>query len=212
MSIRGTRVLLIGATTRAGQGLVEALLALGAEVIATGALRTELDQLVADMHQHERLHQADVDPTSPEALARVMVDVSRSAPLDVILVVLEAGPPGPLASKEPRKALRGMIEHTFETACWALRTGVATLARTGGGRIVVLTDGPGTPDPEAPIRAAAGAAVRVLIESNQKPVAAQGIGLLGVSTHAFHGRPAALAERVLEFLDPDHPLPVEPFV
>lgn len=212
MSIRGTRVLLIGATTRAGQGLVEALLALGAEVIATSPIRTQLDQLSAEMHQHERLHQADVDATSPEALLRVMRDVTASAPLNVIVLVLEAGPPGALASKQPRKALRGMVEHTFETACWVLRTGVATLAKSGGGRILVVTEGPGLPNPEAPIRAAMGAAVRTLIESNQKPLADQGIGLLGVSTLAFQGRPAALAERVLEFVDPDHALPVEAFV
>lgn len=205
-------MLVIGATTRVGHGLVEALLAMGAEVIATSPVRTQLDQLSADMHQHERLRQADLDPTDADALLRLMTDASRDAPLDSIVLVLESSTPWASATRDPQKALRRMIESTFESACWVLRAGVTTMAKARRGRIIVLTEGTGMPDPETPIQAAMATAVRTLIESNRTPVAAQGVGLLGLSTHAFQSRPAALAERVLDFIDPEQPLPSEAFI
>ena len=173
MAIRGTRVLVIGATSPAGHGLVEALLAMGAEVIATASVRTQLDQLAADMHQHERLRQADVDATSADALRAIMRDVTRKAPLDSVVLVLESGSPWSAASRDPQAALRGLIESTFESACWVLRAAVTEMANAGGGRIIMITDGTGRPDAKAPIQAALASAVRTLLESNRAPVAAQ---------------------------------------
>ena len=69
-----------GVTGGLGPALVEAFLALGAEVLATGRRRTALDDLRAGVSHHERLHTAECDvgdAEGTEALLKVGVSAVK---------------------------------------------------------------------------------------------------------------------------------------
>lgn len=108
MGLRGMHVLLFGACCEAGQRATEALLALGAEVVAADLLRTRLEQLRADLGQHERLHVAECDANAVDAARALLADVSRDRPLSALVVAsgAEAGPPPALL-----EGLRHMQPH-----------------------------------------------------------------------------------------------------
>lgn len=94
MAIRGARVLIFGATLPPGRRLVEAYLALGAEVVAADTLRTRLEELRAEMGQHERLWVAE---SGGEAgMEALFADVARDEPIDVAVLVAESAAPAPV--------------------------------------------------------------------------------------------------------------------
>jgi NAD(P)-dependent dehydrogenase (short-subunit alcohol dehydrogenase family) len=91
VAIRGARVLVVGACSARGHAVVEAFLALGAQVIAADRLRTQLEELRAELRQHERLWVAETDPDDPGALAALFADVARE-PLDAALLLVAVTP------------------------------------------------------------------------------------------------------------------------
>ena len=127
MGLRGSQVLLLGATGRLGIRLCEAWLALGAEVVAADRLRTRLEALRASLGQHERLHVAEADILDLAGLAILLQDVSRDRPLDVLVVAVEAEVSG------------GALTAMLATALPHLRPEV--------GRVLIVT-GPSGPSEE----------------------------------------------------------------
>jgi NAD(P)-dependent dehydrogenase (short-subunit alcohol dehydrogenase family) len=87
VAIRGARILIFGATLPPGRRLVEAYLALGAEVVAADALRTRLEELRAEMGQHERLWVAESGGAA--GMEALFADVARDEPIDVAVLVAE---------------------------------------------------------------------------------------------------------------------------
>jgi NAD(P)-dependent dehydrogenase (short-subunit alcohol dehydrogenase family) len=87
--VRNRHVVVFGAQRPFGQDLVEALLALGAHVVAVGPLRTELEALRARLRQHHRLHVAECsqDERGPTLLLEA---TARRAHADAVVFVADA--------------------------------------------------------------------------------------------------------------------------
>lgn len=89
--VRNRHVVLFGAQRPFGRRLTEALLALGAQVVAVGPLRTELEALRAELRQHERLHVAECSPddVGPALLLEATL---RRGHLDALVFVADEDP------------------------------------------------------------------------------------------------------------------------
>jgi NAD(P)-dependent dehydrogenase (short-subunit alcohol dehydrogenase family) len=87
MTLRGARTLVAGACSPSGRRLCEALLALGAHVVAADRLRTQLEELRAELRQHERLWVAECD-LGAAACRALFADVARDEPIDTAILVL----------------------------------------------------------------------------------------------------------------------------
>ncbi|MFI5306258.1 MAG: SDR family NAD(P)-dependent oxidoreductase [Polyangiales bacterium] len=190
MAIRGSRVLVVGACSALGHRIVEAFLALGAQVIAADRLRTRLEELRADLRQHERLWVAETDPDDPQALAALFADVAAE-PLDAALFVL------PVARTD-RAADAGTLGADLRSlprcACF-VRAALHELRRHGRGRVILLVEpasGPRDDELWAAVSALlADAAVRAL------PV--------GLSMCALRASATLAVEQALAAADPERP-------
>ncbi len=80
------------ATCSFGSACVEALLALGAHVVAAAPLRTQLETLSARMRHHERLHTAECVTESAAGTLDLLRSVARRGAIDSVLLTAEQGP------------------------------------------------------------------------------------------------------------------------
>ncbi len=181
MSVRGARVLLVGACSERGRRLVEGLLALGAHVIAADRLRTRLEELRAEMRQHERLWVAESDALDPQSMATLCADVAHDDPIDAALLLLDAGP-GPPARTS---AAAASVFEGFVAA--ALRH----MGDRGRGRVLLLVE----PEPDA-----LGAALSRPCTRAAEQARAHGLSIAGTSA------PLGVAQ-VLRWIDPAQPAP-----
>lgn len=97
---------MIDATHGEGPALVEACLALGANVLAGGRLRTALDELRASLRHHERLAAADCDPHDADGVARL---VAGFAPTDVLCVPVDTQSARAVADAAGRSGARLVV-------------------------------------------------------------------------------------------------------
>lgn len=88
MFVRNRHVVVFGAQRVFGRRLIEALLALGAHVVAVAPLRTELEALRAELRQHHHLHVAECsgDVDGPRRLIEATL---RSGHADAIVFVAD---------------------------------------------------------------------------------------------------------------------------
>ncbi|MCA9574747.1 MAG: SDR family NAD(P)-dependent oxidoreductase [Polyangiales bacterium] len=84
--VRHRHVVVFGAQRAFGHRVVEALLALGAHVIAVGPLRTELEALRAEMRQHHNLHTAECS-SDRDGPVRLLAGALRRGHVDAVVFV-----------------------------------------------------------------------------------------------------------------------------
>lgn len=87
MLVRNQHVVVFGAERPFARHAIEALLALGANVLAASTLRTELEGLRAELRQHHRLHVAECGASEPEGPCRLLEATQRRGHLNAILHV-----------------------------------------------------------------------------------------------------------------------------
>jgi NAD(P)-dependent dehydrogenase (short-subunit alcohol dehydrogenase family) len=214
MTLRGARILLAGACSRTGQSLTEAFLALGAQVIAADRLRTQLEELRAQLRQHERLWVAEADLGGPSAAAALFADVARDEPIDTaILIVRAAEPadgtppqsdasiPGAAALGGIAPALRGGAASRLCQCESFLAAALEPMSRHGRGRVLVLLE----PDAED-VDTAMTVAARALVQDCADRAQASG-SALSVAGLTACGAQGALRERVVALCDPARTAP-----
>lgn len=89
MLVRNQHVVVFGAERPFAFHAMEALLALGANVLAAAPLRTELESLRAKLGQHHRLNVAECGAADPEGPVRLLEATHRRGHLDAILHVTD---------------------------------------------------------------------------------------------------------------------------
>jgi len=89
MQVRNQHVVVFGAERAFAFQAIEALLALGANVLAAAPLRTELESLRAQLRQHHRLNVAECGASEPEGPFRLLEAARRRGHLDAILHVTD---------------------------------------------------------------------------------------------------------------------------
>ena len=87
MLVRNQHVVVFGADRPFARQAIEALLALGANVLAATTLRTELESLRAELRQHHRLNVAECGVGELEGPTRLLEATHRRGHLNAILHV-----------------------------------------------------------------------------------------------------------------------------
>jgi NAD(P)-dependent dehydrogenase (short-subunit alcohol dehydrogenase family) len=169
------RVLLMGACSAHGRALVEAFLALGARVVAADAFRTQLEELRAELRQHERLWVAECDPREPAAASALFADVARDEPIDAAVLVVTSG--ALLGAWEGDESELREALHALPRCLWFLRAALAHMAPRGRGRVLVLVE-----PSEHAVPTASAAAVRVLVEAAAERARPLGLSVCGLRT------------------------------
>lgn len=137
MKLDGQRVLVTGASGALGPALVEAFLAVGAEVVAAARRRTRLDALRAEMRQHERLHIAECDATDPAGVEALFDALERKGGLDVVVQAAGAFRWGPLAQLSEAD-VSVLIETNLVATTWVVRAASRRMVARGRGSIVAI--------------------------------------------------------------------------
>ncbi len=162
MQLRGKRTLMTGVTGGLGPSLVEAFLALGADVLAVGRKRTALDELRARMRHHDRLHTAECDLCDPSGVEALFDAWSNKGDADVVVHAAGAFAEGAIESMEDQDMV-DVIDGNLRTAALVLR---AALRRMKKGSIVVVAAAQSAdPEPELAIYGAAKAGVLHLVDA-----------------------------------------------
>ena len=91
MLVRNQHVLVFGAERPFAHEAIEALLALGANVLAAARLRTELEGLRAELRQHHRLNVAECSAAEPDGPRHLLAATHRRGHLNAILHVASDG-------------------------------------------------------------------------------------------------------------------------
>ena len=132
-----TVALFTGATSGIGRTTVYALLAAGANVVATGRREQRLAALL-DEHGDKHLvtHAADIrDPQANRDL--VAAAVQRWGRLDSAVLNAGIGICGSILDSEDSE-LAGMLETNLHSTVWGIRAAVPQMLRQGGGDIIVV--------------------------------------------------------------------------
>ncbi len=198
MALRGARILLAGACTRTGQSLVEAFLALGAEVIAADRLRTRLEELRARVHQHERLWVAEADLSGPSTALALFADVARDEPIDAAIFIVPGGENDDSCGGQLDSHVRAEQAAALPVRQCEALLGAASEAMRGHGRVLVVLE------PAVGGDSALTTALQQLVERHAGRAHSVGVGpsvggLLAVGSHG------ALLERVAVLCDPGRP-------
>jgi NAD(P)-dependent dehydrogenase (short-subunit alcohol dehydrogenase family) len=162
MHLRGKRTLMTGVTGGLGPSLVEAFLALGADVLATGRRRTALDDLRAEMRHHDRLAIAECDLCDAEGVEALFDAWTRKGTPDVVVHAAGAFDEAKL-EEQSDEAIERVIDDNLRSAALVLR---AALRRMSSGSVVVVASAPSAePEPELALYCAAKAAVVHLVSA-----------------------------------------------
>ena len=165
MKLDGTRVLVTGATGGVGPSIVEALLAVGARVIASARRRTGLDALRAELRQHERLDVAECDASDPEGVERLFEALERKGGLGGVVHAVGAFRYGLLAGASDDD-VRGVIDANVLSTAWVVRGAARRMTGRGAGSIVVIAaDRALEPAPGVAVYGAAKAASAHLVQA-----------------------------------------------
>jgi len=187
-------VLVVGACSVRGRGLVEAFLALGAHVIAADRLRTRLEELRAELRQHERLWVAETDIDDPQALAALFADAAHE-PLDAALLVVAA-----TQSPSAWEADFAQLEQDLRAlprCAFFVRVALDALSKHARGRILLLLE-PGT----GSLALSLAAALERLVADAAEQAKARGVSVCALRTET-----ALRPESVLAAADPERVAP-----
>jgi NAD(P)-dependent dehydrogenase (short-subunit alcohol dehydrogenase family) len=140
MSLKNTRVLIIGGTSGIGLGVATAVAGRGASPIVVSRHQTSVDRALAQLPDHAR--GATVDVTDVAALARLALDLGE---LDhLVFTAGESLELAPLADLTP-ELITGFFATRFVGALSAVRA-FAPRLRAGGS--ITLTSGSAAEQPE----------------------------------------------------------------
>jgi 3-oxoacyl-[acyl-carrier protein] reductase len=135
--LRGTVVLVTGATSGIGRATTAALLAEGANVVATGRREERLAELM-EQHGDERLltHAADI---RKPATSRELVDlaVKRWGGLDSAVLNAGLGRDGSILDGDDAE-MEELLVTNLHSVVWGIRSVVPQMAKQGGGDIIVM--------------------------------------------------------------------------
>lgn len=158
-------ILVLGATSCVGRGIVEAALALGRPVLAVGRDQADLDALAA-LHPRADLTLVPGDAgddAAAEALAQRVRGLAR--PLSAIVVAAFREPVGGRLLEQNAAALRRQLDAEVLPQFSAARALLPLLSTTGRNGTYVVVAGPGGEQPWAGYgqRSVANAATRMLL-------------------------------------------------
>lgn len=157
-----------GVTGGLGPSLVEAFLALGADVLAAGRRRTALDELRASMRHHERLHVAECDLCDPAGAESLFDAWARAGAPDVVVHAAGAWCEGSLEATTDAD-LERLVDANLLSAAIVLRAALRRMKPRGQGSVVlVAASRANEPDPDEALYGAAKAAVLHLVEASAK--------------------------------------------
>ncbi len=137
MLLHGHRALIIGATGGLGPSIVEAFLALGADVVAVGRLRTKLDSLRAAMKQHDKLRVAECDASSPEGVESLFDSVSQASPIDFVIYAAGAFRQGDFAEVSDADA-DALFRANVLGPTFVLRAALRRMIPRGAGQVLLV--------------------------------------------------------------------------
>lgn len=138
MKLDDKRVIVTGATGGLGPSLVEAFLAVGAEVIAVARRRTGLDALRADMRQHDRLEVAECDVADPVGFGKLADAVARGGAIDGLVHAAGAFRYGPLVDQSDDDVMQVIHSNVVATTV-VLRAVLRRMANQRSGSAVVIS-------------------------------------------------------------------------
>lgn len=157
-----------GVTGGLGPALVEAFLALGAEVLAAGRRRTALDDLRAGVAHHERLHTAECDLTDPAGTEALFDAWSRKGDPDVVVHAAGAWEDGALETQSD-DAVAQIVSDNLTSAALVLRAALRRMRPRGRGSVVVIAASRAEePDANEALFGAAKAGVVHLVEATAR--------------------------------------------
>lgn len=157
-----------GVTGGLGPALVEAFLALGAEVLAAGRRRTALDDLRAGVAHHERLHTAECDLTDPAGTEALFDAWSRKGDPDVVVHAAGAWEDGALETQSD-EAVAQIVSDNLTSAALVLRAALRRMRPRGRGSVVVIAASRAEePDANEALFGAAKAGVVHLVEATAR--------------------------------------------
>lgn len=175
MDVRGKRIVVTGATGGLGPSVVEALLSLGAEVIAVARRRTGLDALRATFAHHERLHVAECDVTDPEGIEALLEAVEGGGPLFGVVHASGAFTMGPLADLPAREVIR-LVRGNLEASALVIGASLRRLLpRKEGSIVVIAADRALAPAPSFSLYGAAKAGVVHLVQATALEASSHGV-------------------------------------
>lgn len=157
-----------GATGGLGPSLVEAFLALGADVLVAGRRRTALDELRASMRHHDRLHVAECDVSDAEGTECLFDAWARQGTPDVVVHAAGAWCEGPLEHATDAE-LERLVDANLLAAAIVLRAALRRMKPLDRGSVVLVAASRAQdPDPDEALYGAAKAAVVHLVEATSK--------------------------------------------
>lgn len=137
MTLHGTRVLVTGATGGLGPSTVEGLLAVGADVVAAARRRTALDELRAQMKNHDRLHVAECDVTDALGVEALFDSLEKTAPIEGVVHAVGAFAYAPLVGVSDAD-LERLIDTNFVAAALVLRAALRRMIPRERGVVVLV--------------------------------------------------------------------------
>ncbi len=175
MHLRGQRLVVTGASGLLGPHLVEALLALGAEVIAVGRRKTRLDALRARVRHHARLEAAECDLTDGEGVRRLAEAVTRVGDVHGVVHAVGAYVEGPF-ERGTEAVLTALFDANLRAAAFVASAFAPALLARGEGRFVFVgSEAALTPSPGRALYGASKAALHHLAASLDAEWRARGV-------------------------------------
>jgi NAD(P)-dependent dehydrogenase (short-subunit alcohol dehydrogenase family) len=137
--LRDKRTLMTGVTGVLGPALVDAFLALGADVLAVGRRRTALDDLRAGAGHHERLHTAECDVCDPEGVEALFDAWARKGSADIVVHAAGAWKGGAIV-EHTDEDVRAIIESNLSSAAFVLRAALRRMHAPASVIVVAASD------------------------------------------------------------------------
>lgn len=136
-TLHGRRIVVTGATGGLGPTLVESCLALGAEVVAVGRLRTKLDALRAALKQHERLDIAEADLSTRAGAEALIGAVERAGGVHGLVHAVGSFAYGPVTELD-EETIDRLIAGNAMSTLWTVRAAVAAMRERRDGSVVII--------------------------------------------------------------------------
>ena len=150
-TLHGKTIFVTGASGSLGAVVVEACLAVGANVVAGARRRTRLDVLRASLADHERLRVAEIDITDEAGLTKLFSDLGNRGTVDGTVHCAGSFACAPLVDTSAVEAEQLVRLNTLGTACVLSAALRVMMPQKHGSIVVVGSDRALEPAPELAI-------------------------------------------------------------
>lgn len=183
--LRGTVVVVTGATSGIGRAAAEQLLEAGANVAITGRRQDRLEEIAAGREEQVVLLAGDVaDPRVNDEIVRLAVE--RWGRVDSLIASAGIGMYGDLLDSSEDE-LRGMIDTNYTGTVWSVRSVLPTMLEAAGGDIVVVSSVAGVSGGgNESVYAGTKAAQLVFAKAMDKEVRPKGLRVTSICPAATH--------------------------